>query len=99
VKEENCGLHELPNGSEINSLSGMKVINYFDASPIQGNILDLFPVLDIREDRLMNMRRTTGVEIKLTKMQNSKAQNPPQKNRPFKEEYGNPRHQNSKSGF
>jgi YT521-B-like domain len=68
IKEENCGIHELPDGSEINTYSGQKIMRIFEKASKKGNIFDLFPILDMREDRLINMRKSQGVEIKLTKI-------------------------------
>lgn len=68
IQEENIGLHELSDGSEINNISGSKIMKIFSSASKRGTLFEIFPILDLREDRLIEMRRTSGVEIKLTKI-------------------------------
>lgn len=54
---------------EITSLQGLALLENLQACPADVTIFDLFPAMDIREDKLVEMRGAFGYEVKLTKIE------------------------------
>lgn len=50
---------------------GSKIVNEMCNIPEEGSLLDLFPVLDLKEDKIHEFRKNVGVEIKLQKIENN----------------------------
>lgn len=66
---EICNLSTFEDGEEIEHSVGLKLMNEFCNTSLDGSLFDLFPAMDLREDRLHSLRKNIGVEIKLTKLE------------------------------
>ena len=61
-------IYELHDGTELSEDNGMSLVRIFKSYDTSNNIFSLFPILDMREDKLMDYRKNLGFEIKLTKI-------------------------------
>jgi len=66
-------IYELHDGTELCEENGMSLVRIFKSYDTTNNIFSLFPILDMREDKLMDYRKNLGFEIKLTKIRKESA--------------------------